>query len=553
MMKGSNQLARLEYSDELTKLASETIKTAGESGDNQSSRYANELLKRHEWVMNPKHSVAAQKLTGLGFLYMLGFSPAAAMVNTTQNFVVALPMIGSKFGFTAASKEMTKATKDFIAAKGSIKDKLTNLDEVAAFSQWYDSGLLDATNAHDLAGMAEGQNWKYNPAYEKFSGWMSALFHKAEVFNRETTALSAYRLARKNGMDHETSVKYAEDLTWTAHFDYTNVNRARYMQSPVMKVATQFKQYSQNMTYYLMRNAYQSMKGMTKEERGEARKQLIGTLGVTAMLGGMSALPIGMIYGIANGLNAVFGDDDEPWDAETEMRTYLASILGGEVADKVIYGAGGAGISPRISLDGMWIRDANRDMDGEDTWAFYAKQAAGPVIGGILVQTLQSMDKMADGNYYRAIEGVVPKVFKDAMKAYRYADEGALNSRGDAYQDADDFSFLDLGKQAIGMTPGDLSKQYQINNSRKEYEQHVLDRRSNLMKAYFLAWKQKDESLMLDTQRAISKFNHNYPRLALTSKVIRQSIKTRQRYSQQSSNGVNLNKNLRSIDSEVAW
>ena len=553
MIKGSYQLARLEYADELTRLASDAAKTAGASGDNQASRYSNELMKRHEWVMNPKHSKVAQKITSLGFLYMLGFSPAAAAINTTQNFVVALPMIGSKFGFAAASRELGKATKDFIHAKGSIKTKLTELDELAAFDQWYDSGLLDATNAHDLAGMAEGQNWKYSPVAEKFSGWMSALFHKAEVFNRETTALASYRLARKNGMNHDEATKFAEKLTWDAHFDYTNVNRARYMQSPTMKVATQFKQYSQNMTYYLMRNAYLSMKGMTKQERWEARKQLVGTLGVTAMLAGTSALPLSLIYGIANGLNAVSGDGDEPYDAETEFKTYLADVFGSDMADKIIYGAGGAGISPRISLDGMWIRDANRDMEGEDTWSFYAQQAAGPVIGGILLQAIKSADKLADGDYYRGIEGVVPKAIKDGMKAYRYADEGALNSRGDAYREAEDFSMLDIGLQAIGMTPDELSRQYQLNNARKEYEQHVLDRRSNLMKAYYLAWKQGDTRLMLDTQKAISKFNRKYPKLALTSKKIRQSIKTRMRYSQQSSSGVNLNKNLRNFENSVGW
>ncbi|PJC87854.1 PLxRFG domain-containing protein [Vibrio sp. HA2012] len=553
MVKGSYQLARLEYADELTRLASETAKTAGKSGDNQASRYSNELMKRHEWVMNPKHSSGAQKITSLGFLYMLGFSPAAAAINTTQNFVVALPMIGSKFGFAAASRELGKATMEFIHAKGSIKSKLTNLDELAAFDHWYDSGLLDATNAHDLAGMAEGQNWKYNPAYEKFSGWMSALFHKAEVFNRETTALAGYRLARKNGTPHNEAVQYAEKMTWDAHFDYTNVNRARYMQSPTMKVATQFKQYSQNMTYYLMRNAYLSMKGMDEKERSGARKQLIGTLGVTALLAGISALPLSLIYGVANGLNAVFGDDDEPYDAETEFKTYLADVFGSDMADKIIYGAGGAGLSPRISLDGMWLRDANRDMEGEDTWSFYAKQAAGPVLGGILVQAMIAKDKMADGDYYRAIEGMVPKVFKDGMKAYRYAEEGALNSRGDAYREAEDFSTLDLGLQAMGMTPDELSKQYQLNNARKQYEQHVLDRRSNLMKAYYLAWKQRDTGLMLETQKAIGKFNRKYPKLALTSQKIKQSIKTRQRYSQRSSSGVNLNKNLRNFESEVVW
>ncbi|SHO54436.1 DNA primase TraC [Vibrio quintilis] len=551
MIKGSYQLARLEFSDELTKLASDTAKAAGVSGDNQAARYSNELMKRHEWVMNPKHNKIAQKLTSMGFTWMLGFSPAAAAINVSQNFVVALPMMASKFGAGNAASELTKTTKEFVASKGDIKSKLTNFEEKAAFDHWYDSGLLDSTNAHDLAGMAEGQSWKYNPAFEKYNEWMSKLFHKAEVFNRETTALATYRLARKNGMEHEAATKLAEKLTWDAHFDYSNVNRARYMQNPVMKVATQFKQYSQNMTYFLLRNAYQSIKGATKEEQIEARKQLIGSLGMTALMGGMSALPLSAAYGIANALSAVFGDDDKPWDAETEFRSYLADAFGEDLADGILYGAGGAGISPRISMDNMWFQTPNDDVDGEGSWDFYAKQAAGPVLGGIFVQGLRSLDRINDGDYFRGIEGMMPKIVKDAMKAYRYADEGALNSRGDAYKD--DFKWIEIMGQSVGFTPGDLSKQYQVNNARKQYEQHVLDRRSHLMKAYYLAWKQHDERLMFDTQKAMSQFNRKYPQLALTSQSIRQAIKTRMRYSSQSSNGVNLNKKLRGIENAVGW
>lgn len=60
MMKSAYQLARLEYSDELTKNAAEAKKIADESGSNQAGRYAEELMKRHEWVMNPTHSKIAQ-------------------------------------------------------------------------------------------------------------------------------------------------------------------------------------------------------------------------------------------------------------------------------------------------------------------------------------------------------------------------------------------------------------------------------------------------------------------------------------------------------------
>lgn len=553
LMKGAYQLSRMEYADELSKIANDAKKAAEKSNDNQAGRYAEEMMKRHEWVMNPTHSAAAQKITSLGFLWMLGVSPAAAAVNMTQNFVVSLPIIGSKFGAAAANKELNGAMKEFITSRGQISRKLRNQSEKDAYQAWHDMGLLESTNAHDLSGMAEAENWQYNENYEKAMGVVSWLFHKAEVFNRETTAIAAYRLAMKNGYSHEAATKLAADITWDAHFDYTNANRARYMQSPTMKVLTQFKQYSQNMTYYLLRNMYLSMKGKTKEEKVEARKQLVGTLGMTGLLGGATALPLGSLFALANALNAAFGDDDEPWDAEVEFKNYLGELMGQDMADKVIYGVGGAGVSSRISLDGLWIRDPNRDIEGEDLWTHYAEQVAGPVLGGIVVSWIRAGGAIAEGNVYRGVEKAMPKFVRDPMKAYRYWDEGALNYRGDAYKEADQFTGLQLLLQANGLTDGELMKQYDLNNAIKGYEQHILDRRRDIMTAFWLAYKESDDAMMLEAKKAIRKFNQANPRIAIDSDTLRRSIKTRRRYSQESQNGVNVKKSLRYLNDQVGW
>ncbi|WP_158174826.1 PLxRFG domain-containing protein [Grimontia hollisae] len=507
MMKGAYQLARMEYSDELTNLTNEASKTSQQNNSNQAGRYAEELLKRHEWVMNPKHSKAAQTITSIGFVWMLGVSPAAALINTTQNFIVALPMLASRYGVGKASSALANTTKEFISAKGGIKATLRNYEEKDAYQQWHDMGLLDATNAHDLAGMAEAENWQYNEKYDKAMGMVSALFHKAEVFNRETTALATYRLAREKGTNHTRAVKLAADTTWDAHFDYTNANRARYMQSPTMKVITQFKQYSQNMTYYLLRNFYLGFKGASAEEKRVARKQLIGTLGITAILGGVSALPLGMIYSMANALNAVFGDEDEPWDAEIEFKRYLSDAVGEDFADLVIYGAGGAGVSPRISLDGLWIRDPYRDLQGEDLWSHYAQQVAGPVLGGVVLGAIRGTEDIAKGQYWRGIERIVPKFVRDPMKAYRYSEEGALNYKGKPYKEADNFSGYQLLAQTLGFSDHELMSFYEQKRAISKRQRMVLDRRRNLLMAYRIAIHYGDSALVTEARQAIVKFN----------------------------------------------
>lgn len=548
MMKSSYQLARLKHQDDLTMLMDEMEKSA-KTGNERAIIY-NEMSKRHDWVMNPKNSAISQKLTSTGFIWMLGVSPAAAAVNLTQTPVVAGPVLGSKFGMTKAFKELASASRQFSIKNGSIKDKLTSDEEKQAYQSFVDMGLLDATRAHDLAGLAEQGGYNYSSTGHKWMNRIAFLFHKAEQFNREVTAMAAYRLGMEKHGNHDQAVKEAAEMTWDAHFDYTNINRARFMQGDFMKVAMQFKQYSQNITYYLLRNLQQSLTGATKKEKQEARRQLVGTLAMTGIIGGINALPLWALYTLAT---AIFDDDDEPFDARTETHIYLAELLGKDVADWVIYGAGGAGVSPRISLDGLWVRESNRDLEGEDLWSFYAKQAVGPVLGGIAPSIFEGIRKVGQGEYQRGFENMVPKFVKDVSKAQRYFDEGATTLKGDQLKEEDEFSPVDLMLQAMGIADSGVSKQYQENAAIKGYEQRILKRRQRLLTRYYQAWKEGDSKEKMEVLRDISRFNKANPKIRVDHKTLSRSVKTRQRYRERADHGVILNKKLERDLARVDW
>lgn len=548
MMKSSYQLARLKHQDDLTMLMDEMEKSA-KTGNERAIIY-NEMAKRHDWVMNPKNSVLSQKLTGVGFVWMLGVSPAAAAVNLTQTPVVAGPVLGSKFGMTKAFKELASASRQFSIKNGSIKDKLTSDEEKQAYQSFVDMGLLDATRAHDLAGLAEQGGYNYSSTGHKWMNRIAFLFHKAEQFNREVTAMAAYRLGMEKHGNHDQAVKEAAEMTWDAHFDYSNINRSRFMQGDFMKVAMQFKQYSQNITYYLLRNLQQSLSGATKKEKQEARRQLVGTLAMTGIIGGINALPLWALYTLAT---AIFDDDDEPFDARTETHIYLAELLGKDVADWVIYGAGGAGVSPRISLDGLWVRESNRDLEGEDLWSFYAKQAVGPVLGGIAPSIFEGIRKVGQGEYQRGFENMVPKFVKDVSKAQRYFDEGATTLKGDQLKEEDEFSPVDLMLQAMGIADSGVSKQYQENAAIKGYEQRILKRRQRLLTRYYQAWKEGDSKEKMEVLRDISRFNKANPKIRVDHKTLSRSVKTRQRYRERADHGVILNKKLERDLARVDW
>ncbi|WP_224164862.1 hypothetical protein [Vibrio penaeicida] len=118
---------------------------------------------------------------------------------------------------------------------------------------------------------------------------------------------------------------------------------------------------------------------------------------------------------------------------------------------------------------------------------------------------------MAQGEYWRGVEMVMPKFVRDPMKAYRYHEEGALSSKGLAYKEASAFTWVELALQAGGLSDSDLMKQYDTNRALKSYERHVLDRRQQLMTAYWLAWKGRDAQLMVMVKKRCAALTNIIP------------------------------------------
>ncbi|MCD1224035.1 helicase [Vibrio cholerae] len=362
----SRQQARLDHMDILDNHLDSIQKYVHELPNNvEADRVVEELNKRHEWVRNPSRVGWAQKLTSLGFVWMLGLTPAAALVNLTQNLQVALPILGSRYGMAESSKMMSQATAQYLKAaftrnrpkgQGILGSVLTG-GEKEAMRRAVAQGVIDVTQAADLAGLAENPNAKYSGTWNKAMNIIGWAFHHAEVFNREVTYIAAYRLAMKKYGDHEKAIADAIKDTWDSHFDYSSINRARFMQSDMAAVALQFKQYSQNMTYYLWANLAKALKGETPEVKSMARKQLLGTLASTFFIGGAGALPLWAISTAIEAAQEIVGDDDEPFDAETELKRMLAEAFGKENAALIWHGALPS-ISGRISLNDLWVRRA---------------------------------------------------------------------------------------------------------------------------------------------------------------------------------------------------
>lgn len=566
MFSGANYLAKLRYGDQLAQQLDEMQKYADEQfevDEDYDQRSAQsvitEMNKRHDNLMNPKGHPLSSALTSLGFIYYLGLSPAAAMVNLSQTALVAYPLMGAKWGFDKAADELLKASNDFrkgvefhkVKWEGSKTDlyktissdisKFLNKDEKQAYEDAVARGVIDVTQAHDLAGIAQGEDsgvmWKTRPIMRA----ASVMFHSAERFNREVTFIAAYRLARQSGENHDSAFDQAVDATYKGHFDYSSGNRPRIMQGNVAKVLLLFKQFGQNMLYTLARQTYQSIKGETEAERKEARKSLGAILAMHATFAGALGLPmVGMLLSVASWMG---GDDDDPWDAEVALRNYLAEAFGPTISNMLMKGAPrgiGVDISGRVGINNLLLPDVQEGLEGKKWWDSAASAALGP-IGGIGANVAKGAQEISEGHNLRGVESMLPVFLKNFAKTYRYNDEGVQDKTGVSI--LDEVDSMDLFIQSMGFSPADVRTATEGKSAIYQLDRKLNERRSRLMTLWSRAKMLDDQQEMDEIWEEIQAFNEKNPSRRITRINLNQSYRQRQRRIDRAEDGVYLPRN----------
>jgi N12 class adenine-specific DNA methylase/predicted RNA methylase len=510
MFHAAHQMARLKYGLELQELVNNTVDQAKEADDQtRAMTLANELSKRHDWVMNPTGSKVAQTMTSTAFVWYLAASPGAALVNMTQTVMLGLPVLAAKFGgFKSAAVAIGKASADSVAGRGTVvSDRLTN-DEKRAMDAFYESGLIDRTQSHDLAGVGE-TGVEYTPLRAKVMEKISWAFHRAEVWNREVTALAAYRMAREAGQNMSDAIDTAHDLTWKTHFDYSNSSRPAVLQNDFAKVALVFRQHNINMLYRVIRDIHQSFKGETPQARREARYQLAGVMGMmTAMAGVTGTMGFSVAMMLAG---ALFGDDDDPMAFEDQFKADVVDILGPQLGGMLLNGVPGhylgIDLSSRIGMPDLWFRSPTRELQGKAEYQYWLSQSLGATVS--LGEQLYTGFKVmtGDGDIARGIEMMAPKAVRDLMKAYRYSQEGLATIGKDQVLPADQIDASDIVAQALGFTPAKISETWDRSTALKNAETRVKQKRQRLINKWAMATMAGDKETASEALDGIKAFN----------------------------------------------
>ena len=536
-------------------------------------------------MLNPPDTGAwVTWFSNIGFIYYLT-SVASAVTNVLGGAMIGVPtLVGQqvranpKMGYTRAvanvMSEVAKTTAQIFSTGfgtetgGRVRDfrlltpslersKSLTGPEKAAYARFVADGVIDITAAYDQSGLASAPAENYSGVPNKAMQVVSFLFHHAERFNREVIAMSAFRSAMEKRAKYSDqqkafaeSIAEAKDITNRSMFDYSSANKPRYMQHPVARVVLQFKQFPQQMTFFLARNAYNSFKGLTETDRREARARFVGTMGMAGIMAGVTGL-----WGfstIAAVIEAVFNmgkdpDDEDRLDFELEFMNWLVNTFGKDVGMLIGRGAGNAAgfdIASKLKLDGMWIPDGRQNLDAEAAMNDAITKTLGPFVG-MAQQGARAYDLYKQGHADRALEAVMPAFARQPLVAYRYDKEGATSLRGDKIVDG--FSPFELAMQSLGIRTATLAEQQYYNITKKGQEQGILKKRQEALNLFGLMFMTNDPDGMVDAIDQVMKFNEKHPTVAIEVENLMNSIDKRLEKSLETEGGLYVDERLRHL------
>jgi hypothetical protein len=277
------------------------------------------------------------KLTQLTGIKALGWNVSSAIVNSSQLFINAYPVLGEKHFLRAAGQLGTDGGQRLVEEMGV---KLTSPKTV--LGEWMPS-IVENKGA-------------LSPLY---------LFNKVEDINRGVTAIGGYNMAKARGASHLEALEAGKKLADSVQFRMDISDTPALLRNPVGRVIGQFKAFTlkeSKFAYNLLREAVEN------KDAGPFLRFLLAL----SSLGGVRSFP-----GVEE-VDALLRDDET---GKTPLQK-LEQSTPGLLLSRGLPAAGGIALSQRLGLG--------------DT-EFYAKRPQDLVMGPT-VKTIVDLGK-ALGEY----------------------------------------------------------------------------------------------------------------------------------------------------------
>jgi hypothetical protein len=527
----------------------------GEASADTASRaqsVADELNTRYADGMRPVDNTHVNLLNAFGHTFYLALSPAFLIRTMAQPYHRGLPILGARYGFVPAAKEIGAATGAAVKIIGNTIRQgfaqegmrgvlntgmrfdglgLSKADE-GFVQEMHDRGILKLGQAQQLQHAITGASQRQQDLARLTS--MTAQY--AEMTNRLAVGLAAFRMAMRDpkitDMDARTraATDYAAKAINNAMDNFDADNTARQIgkhgiAGKVTPLLTSFMNYNLQTMQQIVRTVQDGYFGQDTSPAGkqralEAKREFKGLMATTAMISGVMGLPfVNAFAGVYNTLHQLV-DPDNPSDIRGDVRNFLSSNLGG-FGDIIANGVPHAANidSSTFGLENLLPGSeflASRQK-AQDRLESQSQQLLGPALNAG-VDFVLGVSKLIDGNYMKGIEQMLPSGLKPYYKAAELGTVGYTASNGNPLPFGEkqaDGSYKagtwDVMLQAAGFRTADKAVRDTGAHEWAENQQQLTNRREVLGNRFYRATISNDADAQQSAVDDITSFNQANP------------------------------------------
>lgn len=466
------------------------------------------------YIRDPQEE--GQAVRGMLFAQYLGGSLASAVVNMTQPFAVTLPWLSQFGGIRAASGQMARALKD-MGTRGMKYEP----DLAHALKSAEDDGVVSPQEVHQLmaqargaGGLRSGDGTKSGDAraaagnaWERAKVAWGQPFALAEQFNRRSTFIAAFRIAKAQGMDDPGA--FARKAVLETQFVYSKANKPQWARGAVGGTLFTFKTYSVS---YL-----ELMQRMWKQGGPEGKRAVGWALAMLLLMGGAGGVPfMEDAEDLIDGVGQMMGYNlsSKQWRKEA-----LAGIVGKELAEFLEQGVSGLpgapiDVSGRLGMGnllpgtGLLLTKQSRERD--------LLEVAGPA-GDLVMRGFTAGRKVLTGDVAGAALEVSPTAVRNAFK-------GADMAASGLYKDTKGYKVIDTTlseaiAKAAGFQPKSVAEVQEANSFMQRSKSFYSQTSSEIKAQWADALFRKDEGALARVRERLADWNKNNPEQPIVVKM----------------------------------
>ncbi|WP_314972826.1 PLxRFG domain-containing protein [Comamonas testosteroni] len=474
-----------------------------------------------DYIRDPQEE--GQAVRGMLFAQYLGGSIASAFVNTTQPFAVTLPWLSQYGGMKKAGAQLARALKD-MGTKGFKYES----DLAKALQSAEDDGVVSPQEIHQLMAQARGAGMlrsgdgtrpgdlraKVGNLWEQGKVLWGQPFALAEQFNRRSTFIASYRIAKDQGMTDPAA--FARKAVLETQFVYSKANKPKWARGAVGGTLFTFKTYSVS---YL-----ELMQRMWTQGGPEGKRAVGWALAMLLLMSGAGGVPfMEDAEDLIDGAGQMMGYNIS---AKQWRKELLANVVGkelGEFMEQGLSGLPGAPIdvSGRLGMGnllpgtGLFLDKPNRERDMTEIIG-----PAGDLVARGFSGARDVIKGVVNGDAATAGKGVL----EWAPTAVRNLAKGLDMAATGMYRDTKGYKVIDTtlaeaAAKAIGFQPKSVAEVQEANSFMQRSKSFYTQTSSDIKAQWADALFRKDEAAVQRVRERLADWNRDNPEQPIVVKM----------------------------------